>query len=313
MNLEENKENQQKMYVAIKTVDNLIYHVEWEWAQQSPTIWNMLDDLNITKGLTWEEIRSPDFIYDTGNTLHFTNEVMTGPFFKKAMMWIENNMTEPDFQSDTNKDLSKEKDEWETSYFADMTIDGVDINRLLIVAKFLEIKGLVNLITTIYVPKMYLIIKTVDKEIFYVEWETAWQSKTIRNMLDDLNITKGPTLEEILDPGFIYDTGNTLCFTNEEMTRPFFRKAMMWIEKIIDEPDFHPDYDKNLSKEQDEWETSYFADMIEDDMRRLMIVAKFLEIKGLITLITTFYVPKMYLIIKTVDKEIFLVEWESAK
>ena len=95
MNLEENKENQQKtervpcdctfcgakflnkvvlgrhiqndcrpekkMYVAIKTVDNLICPLEWEWARQSPTIWRMVNDLNITKGLTWEQIFSSDF------------------------------------------------------------------------------------------------------------------------------------------------------------------------------------------------------------------------------------------------------------
>ena len=82
-----------KMYVAIKTVDNLIYPVEWEWARQSPTIRIMLDDLNITKGQTWEEAFSSE------NTLHLTNKEMTGPFFKKAMMWIfyKDN---PDFQGD---------------------------------------------------------------------------------------------------------------------------------------------------------------------------------------------------------------------
>ena len=46
MNLEENKENLQKMYVAIKTVDNLIYPVEWEWARQSMT--NAISGWNAT-------------------------------------------------------------------------------------------------------------------------------------------------------------------------------------------------------------------------------------------------------------------------
>ena len=315
MNFEENKENQQKtdcpfcgakflykvalgkhiqndcrpekkMYVAIKTVDNVIYPVEWELARQSPTIRRMVDDLNITKGLTWEEIFSRDFI---GNTLHLTNEWMTGPFFRKAIMWIfyKDN---PDFQGD-------EKDEWEKSYLSDMTIFA-DMLRLLIVANLLEIEGLVNLIkTTTYVPKKYLIIKTVDKEIFHVELESARQSQTIRNMLDDLDITKGPTLEEILDPGFINDTGNTLHLTNEEITGPLFKKALTWMEKNRGRPDFQPDNNKDLSKKQeiihwdqlDQWEKLYVADMLVDvdDMLRLLIVANFLEIKGLVDLMTT--------------------------
>ena len=122
----------------------------------------MLDDLNITKGWTWEEIHSPDFIHDTGNTLHFTNEWMTGPFFRKTMMWMEKNKGKPDFQ------LGDQKDEWENSCLADMTVD--DMRRLWTVANLLQIKSLFNIIkTSIYFPKKYLIVKTVDNEIFHVE------------------------------------------------------------------------------------------------------------------------------------------------
>ena len=120
----------------------------------------MLDDLNITRGLTSEEICSSDFIY--GNTLTFTNEWITGPSFRKAMIWLEKNKGKPDFQ------LGDQKDEWEKSYLADMTVNGANMLRLMIVANFLEIEGLINLIRTT-ITKKYIIIKTVDKEIFHVE------------------------------------------------------------------------------------------------------------------------------------------------
>ena len=116
-------------------------------------------------------------------------------------------------------------------------------------------------------------------------------------MLDDLNITKGPTLEEILDPGFINDAGNTLLLTNKEITGPLFKKALHWMEENRGRPDFQPDNNKDLSKEQegihwdqlDQWEKLYLADMLVDvdDMLRLLFVANFLEIKGLVDLMTT--------------------------
>ena len=120
----------------------------------------MLDDLNITRGLTSEEICSSDFIY--GNTLTFTNEWITGPSFRKAMIWLEKNKGKPDFQ------LGDQKDEWENSCLADMTVD--DMRRLRTVANLLQIKSLFNIIkTSIYFPKKYLIVKTVDNEIFLAE------------------------------------------------------------------------------------------------------------------------------------------------
>ena len=116
-------------------------------------------------------------------------------------------------------------------------------------------------------------------------------------MLDDLNITKGPTLEEILDPSFINNAGNTLLLTNKEITGPLFKKALHWMEENRDRPDFQPDNNKDLSKEQegihwdqlDQWEKLYVADMLVDvdDMLRLLFVANFLEIKGLVDLMTT--------------------------
>ena len=132
-------------------------------------------------------------------------------------------------------------------------------------------------------------IITTDKIMFHVEMEVAQQSQTIRNMLEKLNIQE--------------DGNNILPLTNEEITGPLFKKALIWMEKNRGKPDFQPDDDTNLSKELkalkdqavvywdqlNQWEKLYVYDMLADvdNMLRLLIVANFLEIKGLIDLMTT--------------------------
>jgi hypothetical protein len=176
----------------IITADKKTFHVEFEVARQSQTIRNMLDDLNIQVG------------GDGENILPLTNEEITGPILKKALVWMEKNRGKPDFQPDDKKGATKivqenfnldQLNQWEKSYLADMMADKDDILRLLKVACILEIMGLINLLTigvSIFKRReKTLIIKTADKKTFHVEFEVARQSQTIRNMLDDLNIQEG--------------------------------------------------------------------------------------------------------------------------
>jgi len=274
----------------IITADKNTFHVEFEVAQQSQTIRNMLEDLHIQQD------------NDGENILPLTNEEITGSLFKKALIWMEKNRGKPDYQGDDKKDEEHvnwhQLNQWEKLYLADMS-DFHKMLPLLNVAIFLEIKGLVNLLkTAIYIlsrREKTLIIKTADKETFHVELEVARQSQTIRNMLDDLNITEA----QIGSAG----SENTLPLTNEEITGPLFKKALIWMEKNRGNPDFQPDDDTNLSNElkalKDEavvywdllnqWEKLYVYDMLADvdNMLRLLIVANFLEIKGLVDLMTT--------------------------
>ena len=134
----------------IITADKNTFHVEFEVAQQSQTIRNMLEDLHNQQD------------NDGENILPLTNEEITGSLFKKALIWMEKNRGNPDFQPDDDTNLSNElkalKDEavvywdllnqWEKLYVYDMLADVDNMLRLLIVANFLEIKGLVDLMTT---------------------------------------------------------------------------------------------------------------------------------------------------------------------
>ena len=183
----------------IITADKKTFHVEFEVARQSQTIRNMLDDLNIQEG------------GDGENILPLTNEEITGPIFKKALVWMEKNRGKPDFQPDDKKNAAKivqdnfnldQLNQWEKSYLADMMADKDEMLRILKVACILEIMGLVNLLTigvSIFKRReKTLIIKTADKKTFHVEFEVARQSQTIRNMLDDLNIQEGGDGDKIL-------------------------------------------------------------------------------------------------------------------
>ena len=61
--------------------DGEIIEVEWVAAQQSQIIRKMLDDLSIEE-----------------NIIPISNEKVTGPVFKKALVWMENNRGYPDFK-----------------------------------------------------------------------------------------------------------------------------------------------------------------------------------------------------------------------
>ena len=178
------------------------------------------------------------------------NEEITGPLFNKALIWMERNRGKPDFQPDEAKKDEEnvnwdQFNQWEKLYLADMMADKDDMFCLWNVAIFLKIMGLVDLLTTaIHIlnrREKTLIIKTADKETFNVELEVARQSQTIRNMLDDLNITEA----QLGSAG----SENTLPLTNEEITGPLFKKALIWMEKNRGKPDFQPDDDTNLSNE----------------------------------------------------------------
>ena len=61
----------------IKTVDGESFKVEWEAARQSQTIRTMLDDLGIEEEGDGED------------TIPLANEEITGPVFKKALVWMD--------------------------------------------------------------------------------------------------------------------------------------------------------------------------------------------------------------------------------
>ena len=118
--------------INIQTSDSEIVEVEWVAAQQSQIIRKMLDDLSI------EEKK---------NIIPISNEKVTGPVFKKALVWMENNRGYPDFKKDKNDELIKKKkwnqlSEWENQYI-EMPVE--DMVTLLVCGNFLEIEGLVSL------------------------------------------------------------------------------------------------------------------------------------------------------------------------
>ena len=78
--------------INIQTSDSEIVEVEWVAAQQSKIIRKMLDDL-----LT-EENKIPE-------PVSISNEKVTGPVFKKALVWMENNRGYPKFPKDEDDEL----------------------------------------------------------------------------------------------------------------------------------------------------------------------------------------------------------------
>ena len=116
--------------INIQTSDSEIVEVEWVAAQQSQIIRKMLDDLSIEE-----------------NIIPISNEKVTGPVFKKALVWMENNRGYPDFKKDKDDELIKKKkwnqlSEWENQYI-EMPVEDMVI--LLVCGNFLEIEGLVSL------------------------------------------------------------------------------------------------------------------------------------------------------------------------
>ena len=81
------------------------------------------------------------------NIIPISNEKVTGPVFKKALVWMENNRGYPGFKKDKDDELIKKKkwnqlSEWENQYI-EMPVEDMVI--LLVCGNFLEIEGLVSL------------------------------------------------------------------------------------------------------------------------------------------------------------------------
>ena len=117
--------------INIKTSDSEIIEVEWVAAQQSQIIRKILDD-----DISIEE-----------NIIPISNEKVTGPVFKKALVWMENNRGYPDFKEDIDDKLLKKKkwnqlNEWENQYI-EMPVD--EMIPILVCGDYLEIEGLVKL------------------------------------------------------------------------------------------------------------------------------------------------------------------------
>ena len=71
--------------------------MDWDVARQSQTIQTMLDDLKI------EEID------DCENTVPFFNEEVTGPVFKKPLVWMKENRGMYERKEEKKKDELKKK------------------------------------------------------------------------------------------------------------------------------------------------------------------------------------------------------------
>ena len=78
--------------INIQTSDSEIVEVEWVAAQQSKIIRKMLDDLLTEKNKIPEPVS-------------ISNEKVTGPVFKKALVWMENNRGYPNFPKDEDDEL----------------------------------------------------------------------------------------------------------------------------------------------------------------------------------------------------------------
>ena len=122
----------------ITTADGGNFKVDWDVSRQSQTIRTMLDDLGIEEEGDGED------------TIPLANEEITGPVFKKALVWMEKNRGKPDAKDDEEEDELKPKefvnwnqlDAWQKEY---IDIPVSDMFPLLITGNFLEIKGLVKL------------------------------------------------------------------------------------------------------------------------------------------------------------------------
>ena len=123
-------------------------------------------------------------------------------------------------------------------------------------------------------------VTTTDGETFKLDWEVAKQSQTIRTMLDDLGIKEDSNSDD------------TIPLTNEEVTGPVFKKALVWMEKHKGNPEVKwPEEDEDELKPKEhvslsqlnDWEKEYI-NMPVSEMFPLLITGNFLEIKGLLRL-----------------------------
>ena len=112
-------------------------------------------------------------------------------------------------------------------------------------------------------------IQTADGETSKVEWDVARQSKTIKELLDNLGIQEDSTNED------------TIPILNEEVTGEIFKHCLVWMEKNRGKTDFQRDHN-----EMNEWEKE-FVNMPVSQMLPILIAGNFLEIEGLIDLMTS--------------------------
>ena len=161
----------------ITTADGGKFELDWEVAKQSQTIRTMLDDLGIE-----EDSNSDD-------TIPLTNEEVTGPVFKKALVWMTGNRGKPEPKEDDEEDELKTKpcvsldqlNDWEKKYI-DMPVD--EMFPLLITGNFLEIKGLINLM--VKAVALQIQGKTVEqiRETFHIA-DPCWTPEELQKLKEE--------------------------------------------------------------------------------------------------------------------------------
>ena len=148
----------------IITADKRTFHVEFEVGQQSQTIRNMLEDLDIQQD------------GDGENILPLTNEDITGPIFKKALIWMEKNRGKTDFQRDYN-----EMNEWEKEY-VNMPVS--QMFPILIAGNFLEIEGLIDLMTSALALQIQNNDVVEIRKIFDIE-DPQWTPEELQKLKEE--------------------------------------------------------------------------------------------------------------------------------
>ena len=163
--------------LTIKTADGTSFEVDFDVARQSQTIRTMLDDINIDESSDGEKL------------LPLTNEEVTGPVFKTALVWMTENRGKPEPKEDEDEDELKTKphvnwdqlNDWEKKY-VDMPVD--DMFPLLITGNFLEIKGLIKLM--VKAVALQIQGKTVEeiRETFKIE-DPCWTPEELQKLKEE--------------------------------------------------------------------------------------------------------------------------------
>ena len=118
--------------VKIRTSDDQTFSVIWEDACQSELIQTMVDDLGVKEG------DGTDYI-----PLHNDQFPISGWAFQKAMDWCEENRFIKNLSEEPFEGLDQLKKNWVKAYIDSMK--PFDLLTMLIISKYLEIRGLVNL------------------------------------------------------------------------------------------------------------------------------------------------------------------------
>ena len=146
-------------------------------ARQSQTILTMLDDLSI------KELKQTR---DGKHTIPLFKEELTGPVFKKMLVWMEENQGKPDFQKDNFDNELKKKEidnglnlnEWEKKYI-EMPVD--DMLTLMVCGNFLKIKGLINLMFKAIALQIQGKSKEELKETFTIRYSDSQDLKKLKD------------------------------------------------------------------------------------------------------------------------------------